>query len=104
MSELARIPAGSVPDGQAVRIPGGPCGICVVRAGDRFFAVEDRCSHAEVLLSEGMVDLEDCTIECWKHGSAFSLLDGQPQSLPATMPIEVYGVRIDGDELVVEEK
>lgn len=102
MSELARIPADSVSDGEAVRVDGGPNGVCVVRVGDRFFAVEDRCSHALVRLSEGDVDPDECTIECWKHGSAFSLEDGKPQSLPATQPVAVYSVVRDGDELVVK--
>ncbi|MDQ2753993.1 MAG: Rieske 2Fe-2S domain-containing protein [Actinomycetota bacterium] len=75
--------------------------VCLVRIGDHFYAIEDRCSHANVALSEGDVDVEDCTIECWKHGSAFSLVDGQPQSLPATQSVPVYTVTVDGDEVVV---
>ena len=87
---------------QARRLDAGPEGICLVRIGDRFHAVSDRCSHAEVSLSEGDIDPDECWIECWKHGSAFSLLDGQPQSLPATEPVPVYRVRVEGDEIVVE--
>jgi 3-phenylpropionate/trans-cinnamate dioxygenase ferredoxin component len=101
MSELARVPVGSVPDGKAVRIAGGPNGICLVRLGERFYAVEDRCSHAEVLLSEGEIDDEERTIECWKHGSTFSLLDGRPQSLPATRPVAVYVARVEDGEVIV---
>lgn len=103
MGELARVPAGSLADGKPVHVAGGPHGICLVRLGDRVHALEDRCSHAEVLLSEGDVDAEECTIECWKHGSAFSLLDGQPQSLPATRPVAVYPVRLEGSDVVVED-
>ena len=40
-------------------------------------------------------------IECWKHGSCFSLLDGTPNTLPATQPVPVYEVRIDGDDVLV---
>ncbi len=40
-------------------------------------------------------------IECWKHGSTFSLVDGKPQSLPATRPVPVYDVRRDGDDVLV---
>ncbi len=87
---------------QAHRVDTGPEGICLVRVGDRYFAVGDRCSHAEVSLSEGDIDPDECWIECWKHGSAFSLVDGQPQSLPATAPVPVYPVTVDGDEIVVE--
>ncbi len=33
---------------------------------------------------------DDCEIECWKHGSTFSLATGEPQTLPATHPVPVY--------------
>jgi 3-phenylpropionate/trans-cinnamate dioxygenase ferredoxin component len=103
MTELARIPAAKVEPGTAIRLEGGLVGVCLVRIGDRFFAIADRCSHAQVLLSEGDVDEEECSIECWKHGSTFSLLDGQPQSLPATQPVPVYQVHLEGDDVVVTE-
>lgn len=101
MSELARIPASAVTDGKAVRLEGGPDGICLVRIDGAFHALADRCSHADVRLSEGEVDADECSVECWKHGSTFSLLDGQPQSLPATKGVAVYRVSVEGDEVVV---
>ena len=104
MSELARIPVASVPEGKALRLPGGPDGVCLVRLGEKFYAVADRCTHADVRLSEGEVDEFDCSIECWKHGSTFSLLDGHPQSLPATVAVAVYAVRVEGPEVVVSDQ
>lgn len=101
MSELARIRADDVAKGSAVRLAGGPDGICLVRIGDDFYALADRCSHADVRLSEGEVDEFECSVECWKHGSTFNLLDGEPQSLPATQPVAVYRVTRQGDEVVV---
>jgi 3-phenylpropionate/trans-cinnamate dioxygenase ferredoxin component len=103
VADVARVSVAAVQDGKAIRIEGGPDGICLVNVGGEFHALADRCSHADVALSEGDVDVEGCTIECWKHGSTFSLLDGNPQSLPATRPVVVYGVRREGDELVVSE-
>ncbi len=101
MSELGRVKGAEVPDGGTLRMETVLGAVCLVRIGDHFYAIEDRCSHANVALSEGDVDVEDCTIECWKHGSAFSLVDGQPQSLPATQSVPVYTVTVDGDEVVV---
>ncbi len=103
MGEIARIEAAKVAPGTAVRIEGGPDGVCLVRVGDDFYAIADRCSHADVRLSEGEVDEDERSVECWKHGSTFSLLDGSPQSLPATQPVAVYEVRRDGDDVVVAE-
>lgn len=76
--------------------------IALVRIGDDFYALGDTCSHADFSLSEGEVDTDDCTIECWKHGSAFSLVTGEPESLPATRPVPVYTVSVDGDDVLVE--
>ena len=75
--------------------------IAVVRIDDTYYAIGDTCSHAEVSLSEGEVICESKEIECWKHGSTFSLIDGKPQSLPATRPVPVYDLRVDGDEVSV---
>ncbi|HEY2950737.1 MAG TPA: non-heme iron oxygenase ferredoxin subunit [Micromonosporaceae bacterium] len=63
---------------------------------DRFYAVYDECSHAQIALSEGEVDGH--TLECWLHGSRFDLRTGEPTGLPATEPVPVYPVEVrDGD-------
>ena len=88
--------------GTARRFEVGNHRICVVRIGDDFYAVGDRCSHADYSLSEGEIWEEEREIECWKHGSTFSLLTGEPQSLPATQPVPVYNIVREGDDLFVE--
>ena len=75
--------------------------IAVVRIGDDLYAIGDTCSHAEVSLSEGTLWPDECELECWKHGSAFSLRTGEPQSFPATQPVPVYAIRRDGDDVLV---
>ena len=104
MAELARIGAEKVEPGTAVHLDGGRDGVCLVRIGEDYFAVADRCSHANVALSEGDIDVDECTVECWKHGSAFSLLDGRPLSLPATVPVATYDVTVDGGVVVVSDR
>jgi 3-phenylpropionate/trans-cinnamate dioxygenase ferredoxin subunit len=76
--------------------------IAIVRVGDDFYAIGDTCSHAEVSLSEGEVDPGDRHIECWKHGSRFSLETGEPDCLPATKPVPIYRVKVEGDDVLVE--
>ena len=74
--------------------------VVVVRDDDGdLHAVNNVCSHQYVLLSEG--EIEDRTIECWLHGSRFDLVTGQPTGLPATQPVPVYPVKIDGDSVFV---
>ena len=76
--------------------------VAVVRTEGEVFAIHDVCSHANVALSEGEVD--DQTIECWLHGSRFDLVTGAPTGLPATKPVPVYPVKIDGDDVLVAVK
>jgi 3-phenylpropionate/trans-cinnamate dioxygenase ferredoxin component len=80
-----------------VEIDGTP--IAVVNSDGEFYAIYDVCSHAEVPLSEG--EVEGGTIECWLHGSCFDLATGKPTGLPATKPVPVYPVKIDGDALYI---
>ncbi|HTW07657.1 MAG TPA: non-heme iron oxygenase ferredoxin subunit [Acidimicrobiales bacterium] len=101
MSHEVRLQLASIAEGKATRLEAGPFGICLVRLGDRVYALDDQCSHQEWMLSDGDVDSFDCTVECTKHGSTFSLADGSPQCLPATKPVAVYQTRIEADEVVV---
>ena len=82
--------------GRAQRFVVGDVAMAVVRTADGVFAVNDRCSHADVSLSEG--EVEGCQLECWLHGSAFDLRNGVPQSPPATQPIATYAVRLVGED------
>jgi 3-phenylpropionate/trans-cinnamate dioxygenase ferredoxin subunit len=82
-------------EGQARRFDLGEHGICVVRIGDDVYAIGDRCSHQDISLSEGEVDVDARTVECWKHGSTFDLRTGKPETLPATLPVPVYDVVVN---------
>ena len=102
MSTTVRLCAQSdVSSGEAIRIDASGHRIALVRIKDDFYAIGDRCSHADYALSEGDVYEDVCEIECWKHGSTFSLKTGAPQSLPATKPVPVYEVVLSGDDVLV---
>ena len=102
MSETVRLcEAHELKSGEARRFDVGEHRIALVRIGDDFYAIGDRCSHADFSLSEGEVLVDDYEIECWKHGSAFDLKTGEPQSLPATKPVPVYEVIRSGDDVLV---
>ncbi len=75
--------------------------LAVVRLGDNVHIIGDMCSHADYSLAEGELDTDECTLECWKHGSAFSITTGEPQTLPATKPVPVYDARVDNGDVYV---
>jgi 3-phenylpropionate/trans-cinnamate dioxygenase ferredoxin component len=91
-----------VAPGEALRVEVDGHRLAVVRIDDDFYVIGDTCSHADVSLSEGEVLTAEREIECWKHGSTFSLLTGEPQCLPATRAVPTYRVAIEGGEVVVE--
>jgi 3-phenylpropionate/trans-cinnamate dioxygenase ferredoxin subunit len=83
--------------GAAVRvvIDGNPIALVRDSAGS-IHAIGDTCTHGDISLAEGFV--EDDTLECWAHGSRFSLVTGKQLTLPAYEPVPVFAVSIvDGD-------
>lgn len=84
--------ADAVPDGKFIKavVEGRP--VLIARVDDRFYAVEDNCSHEDYPLSYGCLDGD--RIKCSLHGSRFSLLTGEPQDEPADTPIRTFAVEV----------
>jgi 3-phenylpropionate/trans-cinnamate dioxygenase ferredoxin subunit len=101
MAKVTLCPLDELEAGAARRFEVGPHRLAVVRIGDDVYAIGDTCSHQNISLAEGEVDADERTIECWKHGSEFSLTTGDALTLPATRPVPVYDVRVDDGEIVV---
>ena len=109
MPEVRACAVGDVKPGTAHRVDVDGHRLAVVRLAavepgepDDWYVVGDRCSHADYSLAEGDVWADEREIECPKHGSTFSLVTGEPQTLPATRPVPVYAVRVDGDDVYVD--
>jgi 3-phenylpropionate/trans-cinnamate dioxygenase ferredoxin subunit len=89
-----------VAPGEALAVDVDGTGVAVVHSGEDWYAVDDECSHAAIPLSEG--DIEGCEIECWLHGSRFDLRTGKPSGPPATEPVAVYPVKVEGEDVLVD--
>ena len=92
--------ASEVPPGEALAVDVDGTAVAVVRSGDDWYAIDDECSHAAIPLSEG--DVEGCEIECWLHGSRFDLRTGKPTGPPASEPVAIYPVTVEGDDVLVD--
>jgi Fe-S cluster assembly ATP-binding protein len=92
---------GDLASGEARRFDVGSDRIALVRIGDDFYAIGDRCSHEDYSLAEGEVWEDERELECPRHGSTFDLRTGEPCSLPATKPVPVYRVELTDDEVAV---
>lgn len=63
-------------------------------------ALYDRCSHAEVRLSEGT--LEGDTVECPAHGAKFDVHSGRALCMPAIKAVRCYAVRVEGESVIID--
>lgn len=100
MSERVRAAAlEDLSDGAGCRVDVEGHRIALFRVGDDVYAIGDRCSHAEASLADG--EVFDGAVECPRHGSEFDLRTGKPESLPATRPVPVYEVEVDGGDVYV---
>lgn len=101
MSQVKVCAEGDIELGGAVRVVIDGVAIALVRdSAGTVHAIGDTCTHGDISLAEGFV--EDDTLECWAHGSKFSLLTGKPTTLPAYEPVPVYPVTIVDGEVFID--
>ncbi|PFH29867.1 MULTISPECIES: non-heme iron oxygenase ferredoxin subunit [Burkholderia] len=62
-------------------------------------ATHNVCTHQFALLSDGY--MEDGCIECPLHQGRFDIRTGAAMCAPATTPVRVYDVRVEGDSIMV---
>jgi nitrite reductase/ring-hydroxylating ferredoxin subunit/uncharacterized membrane protein len=83
--------AAQLPDGRQVRVVVDDTPVLLLRDGERFFAIHDRCSHRGCSLTEGELEGEEIVCAC--HGSRFNRADGSVRRGPATAPQPAFQVR-----------
>ena len=94
-------PEADIKPGRAIRVKIADQAIAIAKAKDgKVYAIDDKCSHGEISLSEGFVDTD--TIECWAHGAKFSLATGEALTLPAYEPVAVYEVFVEDGNIYLE--
>ena len=74
--------------------------VCVFNHRGVIGAVGNRCTHAEFLISDGVLH-GDGTLECLWHGARFDCRTGAVRRQPAELPLLVYEAReVSGRVLV----
>lgn len=74
--------------------------IVVVKTEDGdLFALDDECSHESVSLCDGYV--EEDTLECPMHASAFCLRTGVPETPPAMKPVKTHLVTVENGNILL---
>ncbi len=86
-------------DDAAVAAKLGNRRIALYRLDGKVCALDDVCTHALALLSQGFI--ENGAVECPLHGARFDIATGRCLSPPATVDLRTDAVRIEGGEVYV---
>jgi 3-phenylpropionate/trans-cinnamate dioxygenase ferredoxin subunit len=90
MVEVCRADEVALGEAKRVIVAGRP--IAVFHAENRWYAIDDTCTHQDASLAEGY--LEGCLVECPLHASFFDLRTGAVTSPPAKRPVKTYYVEV----------
>jgi len=90
---------GEVPDGGVLPVYPSGLGLLLVKVGDAFYAIANRCAHMACPLESGARD--EYLITCPCHDWRFDVRTGAFAAAPE-ITIPTYPVRVDGGEVFVE--
>lgn len=95
------MPGGAaLPQGELARVKVDGIAVCVAHTDDgQYRAIADACTHRLASLSDGW--LEGHRVECPHHGGMFSIDNGAVLAGPPSLPVAVYDVVVDGDDLLL---
>ena len=74
-------------------------GVAVANVDGQFYAFADVCTHDDGPVAQG--ELDGCVIECPRHGARFDVTTGRVLAMPAVVPLPVYDLKVEGDEIKV---
>jgi 3-phenylpropionate/trans-cinnamate dioxygenase ferredoxin subunit len=74
--------------------------VCLVRHNGEISALSDICTHQHFSMSLGDL-LDDGTLQCAWHGASYDCRTGEVKQAPATSPLPVFQVRLEGDTILV---
>lgn len=77
----------------------GDLAIAIYRVGDKFYATQDTCTHAQAYMSDGVVI--DCVVECPFHQGRFDIRTGKALGAPVVVPLQTFPVKVDNGQVFV---
>ncbi|MDE0885573.1 MAG: Rieske 2Fe-2S domain-containing protein [Myxococcota bacterium] len=72
----------------------GEISVLVCNVDGEFYALENRCSHADIPLDSGT--LRGCELECISHGAVFDVRNGKALELPGRSSLRVFSAELTG--------
>ena len=99
--KIAVCPIDDLPKGEVLRFDFQQKTYAVYRTiNNEFYATDGFCTHGNAHLAEGAV-IGDI-IECHKHNGRFSIKDGTPKRMPATIGLRTYKVEAVNEKIVLD--
>ncbi len=92
--------ANQLQDDDVMPITHGSAQLALFKSAGEFHLTDNVCTHQYALLSDGYV--EDGCVECPLHQARFDLRTGEAMCAPATQPIRIYPVRVEGADVMAE--
>jgi nitrite reductase/ring-hydroxylating ferredoxin subunit len=93
-----------VDDNEMIGVEAGGLEICLAKINGQYYAINNICTHFYTWLSSGELFPDRLEVQCPLHDSKFSFENGAPHQAPADKPVEVYGVKVEGDDILVGPK
>ena len=94
VADVSEIPPGEM---KAVKV--GIQEVLLVNVDGVIHACDNWCNHQRYRLSAGDVDGEE--VRCDLHGSKFNVITGKATNPPATEPMKIFEVRLDGSDVLI---
>lgn len=88
------------PPGSLFEVEVGRERIVLANVDGDLYALQNRCSHQDLPLSDG--ELDGDRLECLYHGAKFDVCTGRAMALPAIKPVETYAVELRDAEVYVQ--
>lgn len=103
MSEFIKVATvAEVPVGGSKLVEVDDVRVALFNLDGEIYAIEDVCTHDGGPLVEGTV-VNGCEVICPRHGARFDIRTGKALSFPAFEPTSTYAVRVDGNDVLIEQ-
>jgi nitrite reductase/ring-hydroxylating ferredoxin subunit len=88
-------------EGSMVAVTVGDTEILLARVQGQYYAISNVCSHADAWLDQGHLRPATWEVQCPLHQACFDLRTGRATAAPAYHPVQVYDVRVEGEDILV---
>jgi len=92
--------AADVKGDKGLQVKIGGKDLALFRIGDKVYALEAICPHAEAFLAEGFIDQDK--VECPLHQAQFHIPSGKCLGPPADRDVATFPAKVEGNDVLVD--